>query len=117
MQAKGFFTQNAYYEEQHIDYYLRSDPSDRFKINVDLKACGAKFHEDGVCSFYPFAFRSQVSSISHCMQRKGYEISLPRYKSGVRIYERRQEVSKNFCLSLTPQNRLGGVSLGKFRIE
>lgn len=120
MRNRGFLMINEYYVEDHIDFVLRSDPAERFYIYTDLKECGAQAVDSGICSETHFGLhvdRRDVPALSRCMSRKGYTPALPRYKQGLRIIENGREINGNFCLSLTPRNQKGGVSLGKYRFE
>lgn len=117
MRSRGFVTLNQYYVEDHIGFSSIRDPADNFYIKQHLEACGVVYPPETICEIFPYVFRNELSEVSSCMAERGYTPSLPRYKQGVRIFEEHAAVPKLFCLTLSPKNQRGGISLGSSRIE
>jgi hypothetical protein len=117
MSEKGYQSLNDYYFEQQISFVNRMNPTS-FYIPFDvLDKCGFNHLQKGVCSQERYILKQRVSQVLRCMSFHGYEATPPRYKSAYRIIEERRGPSPNFCLTLTPKNGKGGISLGGWRFE
>ena len=117
MEKKGYKTINAYYEETFVSWTRAKSGKEIFFNRDDVLACGARLLPKGLCKETPFILSSELNSVNRCMEKKGYALSIPRYKLGIRIYDNLAKIERNFCLYYTPVNKKGGVSLGNWRME
>lgn len=117
MGGKGFQTVNSYYAETLVAW-ARPDSNGVYTRHYnELKACGARYFSEGLCEGNLFILHSEFNELNRCMNAKGYVAAIPRNRGGIRVFRELDEVSRSFCLYLTPKNQKGGMSFGDWRLD
>jgi hypothetical protein len=118
MHEKGYLTMNDYYEEDHIAFIDSKNPEETLISEDDRNACGIKnTGRDSICWIQNYIVKDTLPNVIKCMRRRGFEPALPKNKSGYRLIDNERTLSKLYCLTLSPKNKKGGISLFQWRVE
>ncbi len=120
MTDKGYLTLNDYYVEQQVSFVSRRTPEKTYIEPEIIRICGFSQLDRKSkmpCQAEPYILKSQQASVVKCMSGHDFEPTLPRQGTAFRIIPDQDKVHPHFCLSLTPRNGKGGVSLFQTRWE
>lgn len=118
MHDKGYLTMNDYYEEDHISFLNSKTPEETFIYEDDRNACGIKNTiKNSICEGQSYIVKDTLPNVIKCMRRRGFEPALPRNKAAIRLIDDEKTLSNTYCLTLSPKNKRGGISLFQWRLE
>lgn len=109
---------NDYYEEDHI-WFLNVKNPEKTYINRDVERdCGIKTTRRGsLCESEAYIVKDTLPNVVKCMRRRGFEPALPRNRVAYRLVDNERTLPSNYCLTLSPKNKKGGISLFQWRLE